>query len=369
MCACVDPTVVSEPGWKSMCTSTIGNASASTQAPGDARGNATPRSPRKDVRTATGGHYSGRPDADAPPVAALGHGDRPLRKRRPRVPRQASWPRVSWAPTRTGSSRSPIVAAGFLQVLLDLTVEEAMIKYGFRYTTAEQLGTAAAAVPPGDGAEDARRRARRRRPRAPRAVRGLGVQRGRARGPVPARSAAPGHVHPRGAGRRGARAHRPVRRPRRVHVPHAAAARDRPRRRRALRRHRGGARARARPDRRLARGRPGGDRASSAVPRARRRSRSARTGRRSSASWSGRASARGSSRCARRSCRSCSAWSPIPKQVGYFRVGQAPQTGLTAVTAPGAPDPDHRADPRLGGGGRGAVFAGLRRYSTRRARR
>ena len=31
-------------------------------------------------------------------------------------------------------------APGFFQVLLDLTVEEAMIKYGFRYTTTEQWG-------------------------------------------------------------------------------------------------------------------------------------------------------------------------------------------------------------------------------------
>jgi O-antigen/teichoic acid export membrane protein len=33
-----------------------------------------------------------------------------------------------------------ISAAGFFQVLLDLTVEEAMIKFGFRYTTAERWG-------------------------------------------------------------------------------------------------------------------------------------------------------------------------------------------------------------------------------------
>jgi O-antigen/teichoic acid export membrane protein len=33
-----------------------------------------------------------------------------------------------------------ITAAGFFQVLLDITVEEVMIKYGFRYTTSEQWG-------------------------------------------------------------------------------------------------------------------------------------------------------------------------------------------------------------------------------------
>src|SRR5215208_744036 len=33
-----------------------------------------------------------------------------------------------------------IAATGFLQLLLDLTVEEALVKYGFRYSTAEDWG-------------------------------------------------------------------------------------------------------------------------------------------------------------------------------------------------------------------------------------
>src|SRR4051812_39457267 len=78
MCACVDPAVTVKPGWKSTCTSTTGRAIARTHAPGEAR--------RSD-RTATDGDYS-RPDADAPPLAALGHGARSLRRIRPRVARK-----------------------------------------------------------------------------------------------------------------------------------------------------------------------------------------------------------------------------------------------------------------------------------------
>ena len=43
-------------------------------------------------------------------------------------------------PIEYGHFTLAIFAAGFLQVLLDLTVEEAMIKYGFRYTTAARWG-------------------------------------------------------------------------------------------------------------------------------------------------------------------------------------------------------------------------------------
>ena len=139
MCAWLEPIVVSQPGWKSMWTSTIGKARASTQAPADARGKATPRSPPKDVRAATGGHYSGRPDANAPSVAALCYGARPLRKRCTRVPGKHRGSAAA-RPGRYGHFTLAIFAAGFFQVLLDLTVEEAMIKYGFRYTTAARWG-------------------------------------------------------------------------------------------------------------------------------------------------------------------------------------------------------------------------------------
>jgi O-antigen/teichoic acid export membrane protein len=43
-------------------------------------------------------------------------------------------------PEQYGLFTLAIFAAGFLQILLDLTVEEAMIKYGFRYTTAGRWG-------------------------------------------------------------------------------------------------------------------------------------------------------------------------------------------------------------------------------------
>src|SRR4029079_11907443 len=43
-------------------------------------------------------------------------------------------------PASYGLYTLAIAAAGFLQVLFDLTVEEGMIKYGFRYTTGEQWG-------------------------------------------------------------------------------------------------------------------------------------------------------------------------------------------------------------------------------------
>src|SRR4051812_39457266 len=43
-------------------------------------------------------------------------------------------------PTLFGQLTLAIFAAGFLQLVFDLTVEEVMIKYGFRYTTEERWG-------------------------------------------------------------------------------------------------------------------------------------------------------------------------------------------------------------------------------------
>src|SRR4029077_15610986 len=43
-------------------------------------------------------------------------------------------------PDQYGLFTLAVFAAGFLQVLLDLTVEGAMIKYGFRYTTSARWG-------------------------------------------------------------------------------------------------------------------------------------------------------------------------------------------------------------------------------------
>ena len=53
----------------------------------------------------------------------------------------------------------------------------------------------------------------------------------------------------------------------------------------------------------------------------------------------------------------------VPAQVGYFRAGQAPLTGLTAVTAPArlVLITEQTRDWESGAGAR--VFAGLRRYS------
>ena len=222
---------MSQPGWKSMWTSTIGKARASTQAPADARGKATPRSPPKDVRAATGGHYSGRPDADAPSVAALRYGARPLRKRCTRVPGKHR----GSAPARPGRVR-PLHAGDLRRRLLpgparpDRGGGDDQVRLPLH--DHRPLGAAPAALPPRDGPEDARRPARGDRAGDPCAVRGHAVQRERVAHPVPARRAAAAVVHPRGAGRRRARPDRTVRRPGRLHAPDAAPARDRSRRRR-----------------------------------------------------------------------------------------------------------------------------------------
>ena len=189
MCAWLEPIVVSQPGWKSMWTSTIGKARASTQAPADARGKATP---------------AHRPRTSGPPPAATIVDAR--------MQTRLLWRRSATAlglygsvalgflasivaarrlgPVEYGHFTLAIFAAGFLQVLLDLTVEEAMIKYGFRYTTTAPLGAAPAALPPRDGPEDARRPARGDRAGDPCAVRGRAVQRERVAHAVPARRAA-----------------------------------------------------------------------------------------------------------------------------------------------------------------------------------
>ena len=63
-----------------------------------------------------------------------------------------------------------LAATAFFQVLLDLTVEEALVKYGFRYVETEQLGTAAADVR-GRARVQARRRRARPGSRSPRSRR------------------------------------------------------------------------------------------------------------------------------------------------------------------------------------------------------
>jgi O-antigen/teichoic acid export membrane protein len=54
----------------------------------------------------------------------------------------------------------------------------------------------------------------------------------------------------------------------------------------------------------------------------------------------------------------------VPRQVGYFRAGQAPQTGLTALTAPARLILVTEQTRDWEAGATDRVFAGLRRYST-----
>ena len=102
----------------------------------------------------------------------------------------------------------------------------------------------------------------------------------------------------------------------------------------AVRRHLGGRRHPRRADPGLVRVRVCGPPALLPVPAWPAGSASAATAPSSSASSSSRASARRSSRCETRSPRSPSASSRRSTQVGYFRAAQAPITGLEALSAP-----------------------------------
>ena len=154
-------------------------------------------------------------------------------------------------PSRYGLFSLAVFGAGFFQVLLDLTVEEAMIKYGFRYTTIENWGRLRqlyrrSMVLKTLGAVIASIALRDHRP-----VCGLGLPRPRVARPVLPRRAAADLVHPGGARRRRARARRPLRAARSVQLRHRGAADGGAGHRCALRRHRGRARARDRAVRRL----------------------------------------------------------------------------------------------------------------------
>ncbi len=80
-------------------------------------------------------------------------------------------------PDEYGLFTLAIFAAGVFQLLLDLTVEEVMIKYGFRYTTGEQWGRLRTLYRRAMVLKTARRRDRDGRARDPGAVRGLDLQR------------------------------------------------------------------------------------------------------------------------------------------------------------------------------------------------
>ena len=115
-------------------------------------------------------------------------------------------------PAEYGLFTLAVFAAGVFQLLFDLTVEEVMIKYGFRYSAGEQWGRLRtlyrrAMVLKSFGAAD-----RDSRARDPRAVRGLDLQCARPGDAVPDRGPAPDLVRPRGSGRRRAHAGRALRR-------------------------------------------------------------------------------------------------------------------------------------------------------------
>ena len=57
-----------------------------------------------------------------------------------------------------------------------------------------------------------------------------------------------------------------------------------------------------------------------------------------------------------------------PTQVGLFRIAQAPQTGFSGCSAPGAADPAHRADARLGARPAGTPSSGRPALHARRRR-
>src|SRR5581483_5779120 len=220
-----------------------------------------------------------------------------------------------------------------------------------------ELGPAQAPVPALDGAEERRRRVRLGRAADRRAVRRRALQRPRPARPVPARRAPADLLHPGGAGRRGARARRPLRAARRLQLPDRRAPRRGPRHRRPLRRHRGDPRARGRSARRLGGGRRGRAAGLLALPgraagAARRRPQGDRRLRRP---LQHRLDDRlDSSR--RRAPPARDRQRPARGRVLPRRPGAA--DGPDRSDRAGSPDPDHGADTRLGGGG---DRAGLRR--------
>ena len=140
-----------KPGWKSTWRKRIGSAAARTaEAGSENEAVPAPEPLREGVRTATGGHYTGCRLTASPLERLL----RPLRAIRFRHSATAAGIYLSVAfgflgtlfvarqltPTEFGLFSIVIVATGFFQSLLDLTAEEALVKYGFDYTAAESWG-------------------------------------------------------------------------------------------------------------------------------------------------------------------------------------------------------------------------------------
>ena len=110
------------------------------------------------------------------------------RARHPRHDRRRPHPRPRGLRALRHRDRAVV---GLAQTLLDLTVEESLTKFGFRYVAAGGLGEAAPPLPAGARAQARRRRARdARHPRA-RAVRGHALRDRRARGADGRRGGAP----------------------------------------------------------------------------------------------------------------------------------------------------------------------------------
>ena len=294
--------------------------------------------------------------------APVGDGCVDLRRRRVRHrrdDRRGARPRAR----EFGVFATALVVVGFFQTLLDLTVEESLTKYGFRYVAGEDwgrlrrlfrqmlllkvVGGALATLLLVALAPVRRRDLRRRRTwsgaprrRAPPAR--PGVRERRRDGAAPAQPLRPAGRLPGGLGRAPARSRSSIAAP---HRRDRGARRDRRSRRRSRRRDLG-----RRRSSRCAGSRRGA------------RASSARTCRGSARSSSSRASRRASSRCGRRSSR-CPRRRLGPTQVGLFRIAQTPQTGLAAASSPARLVLLTEQTRDWEKGARSSVLAGIRSYS------
>ena len=87
-----------------------------------------------------GAHYTRRPDALPSHPATLGDGDRGVRRDGSRLPDDGRRDARARRRTTTRNFAAVVAATGFFQLLLDLTIEEALVKYGFRYSRRSSWG-------------------------------------------------------------------------------------------------------------------------------------------------------------------------------------------------------------------------------------
>ena len=158
-----------------------------------------PEPPFEGVGTATGGHYTG-PRLTASPLKRLSESLRSIGLRRSAT---AVGIYVSVAfgflgtlfaarqlgPDDFGLLAVVVVATGFFQSLLDLTAEEALVKYGFDYAAGESWGRLRRLFRQALLVKGAGRRRGRDRARRDRAGRRLDLRRHRPHRPVPRRRA------------------------------------------------------------------------------------------------------------------------------------------------------------------------------------